>query len=331
MNEFELIQQFFQSRSVSDLPASSGVRVGIGDDCAVLGASPEDTVISTDTLVEGRHFPADCRADIVAGRALGSSASDLAAMGARPLGFTLALSLPSINEGWLAQFSQRLSDCAGRWHLPLIGGDTVRGPLVVTMTVLGRVVKNGALLRHGASEGDDLWVSGHLGDAAGGLAIIQDRCPTALTTSDRDYLLQRYRQPEPRLLLGSFLVGVASAAIDVSDGLLADAGHILRASGRGARLDTDALPVSQPLINALGYEQATTKALTGGDDYELCFTAPVSQRKLLTGLSGASQINTRLSRIGTITTEPGLKVIQDGQLKEVCEHGFDHFRFAKPK
>jgi len=331
LNEFELIQEFFQSRSASGLPGSSAIRVGIGDDCAVLGASWDDTVISTDTLVEGRHFPVNCEAGIVAGRALGSSVSDLAAMGAKPLGFTLALSLPNIDQAWLAQFSQRLFECAGKWQIPLIGGDTVRGPLVVTISVLGRVVKDGALLRQGANAGDDLWVSGFLGDAAGGLCVIQDRCPTALTGSDREYLLQRYRQPEPRLLLGSLLVGLASAAIDVSDGLLADAGHLLRASGKGARLDTDALPVSQPLKNGLGYEQAVMAALSGGDDYELCFTASVSQREILSGLSGTSQINTRLSRIGTVTTEPGLKVIKDRRIMESCEPGFDHFQSANSK
>jgi len=337
MNEFELIRKYFQSKTstnnadiraitdVDPIKKAQAIRTGIGDDCAVFSASEQETVISTDTLVEGRHFPRCCSGAVVASRALGSAVSDLAAMGAQPLGFTLSLSLPAFDDVWLTQFSNALFHCSEKWQIPLVGGDTVRGPLVVTVTVLGRVDHGQVLFRTGADTGNDIWVSGSLGDAAGGLAVTLGSCANDLPQTVQDYLRRRFEQPEPRLQVGAYLTGIATAAIDISDGLLADLGHILKASGRGAVLRTEILPIGRELKQAMGGEEALVAALTGGDDYELCFTASARLRSRITDFSVQTGSDCKLTRIGTIVAEPELAVYQEGKRRFFSQQGYKHF------
>jgi thiamine-monophosphate kinase len=321
MNEFDLIHVYFQSRFAELTSSSSGIRLGIGDDCAIFAGSLEETVVSTDTLISGRHFPENCPGDVVAARSLGAAASDLASMGVKPLGFTLALSMPEYNAEWLSKFSETLLCCAEKWQLPLVGGDTVCGSLVVTITVFGRVASGQALLRQGACAGDDIWVSGTLGDAAGGLALTSGQIVSG-TIGDQAYLRRRYEAPQPRLSLGQRLRGLATAAIDVSDGLLADLGHILKASVTGARVQIEHLPVSKELRAVVGWDAALLAALTGGDDYELCFTAAPGLRGVI---SAAADKECILTRIGNITAEPALKVFQGEVERNLSRHGFKHF------
>lgn len=227
MNEFELIRRYFAAARCAQ--GGDGVVLGIGDDCALLALpAGEQLAVSTDTLVAGVHFPESCDAFLLGQRALAVSASDLAAMGATPLAFTLALTLPSANESWLAEFARGLQTMAQSCSLALVGGDTTRGPLSLTLTVFGRVPNGQALLRSGAQVGDLLCVGGELGDAAGALPLVLGQREAAADISEA--LLARYWSPQPQLALGQALRGRATAALDISDGLLADCGHIAKAS-----------------------------------------------------------------------------------------------------
>ncbi len=269
MDEFSLIYRYF-----SALGRGEAVSLGVGDDCALLNlGAGEQLATSVDTLVEGVHFPSDAFPEDIAYRAVATAVSDLAAMGARPLAMTLALTLASAEDFWLHAFSEGLAAAVSDFSLPLIGGDTTRGPLTITVQVLGAVPAQGALLRSGASPGDSVYVSGSLGDAAGGLALLQDR----LDVSDPDhgeYLLARFWRPRPPISMGLELIGKASAAIDVSDGLLADLAHIAAASGVAIDILAESVPISAALAASANPDQALEWALSGGDDYELCFCLP---------------------------------------------------------
>jgi thiamine-monophosphate kinase len=266
--EFSLIYRYF-----SDLGRGAAVDLSVGDDCAILrlGAG-ERLATSVDTMVAGVHFPADSFPEDIGFRAVAAAASDLAAMGARPLGMTVALTLPEADELWLNAFSQGLAAAVADFGLPLVGGDTTRGPLTISVQVLGALPMEQALLRGGASVGDEVYVSGTLGDAAGALAFLQEQWQPA--PHHAQYLLDRFNRPRARIDLGRALLGRASAAIDVSDGLLADAGHMAAASGVKICIETDLLPLSPALSSHHSREQVLQWALTGGDDYELCFCLP---------------------------------------------------------
>ncbi len=318
LNEFELIRRFFSPLSAAD----ENVVCGIGDDCALLALAPgEQLATSVDSMVAGRHFPVDADPGKLGWRCLAAATSDLAACGARPLGFTLALTLPSADESWLAAFASGLGEAARAFELPLVGGDTTRGPLTLSLQVLGSVSAGAALRRSGARDGDHIWVSGSLGDARAALDLL-DRDIAGLHSGQA--LLDRYWRPQPRLALGRALVGIASAAIDVSDGLAADLQHILECSGVGADLHAGALPLSDALRHHYSAEQATAYALGGGDDYELCFTAAPEQGARLQAL--ALELQLPLSRIGAITAAPGLRCTDAGGRPLALQYaGFQHF------
>lgn len=331
MGEFELIERYFKR------PARNAA-LGVGDDCALLQAAPgTQLAISCDMLVEGRHFLSTTDPFKLGHKALAVNLSDLAACGAKPLAFTLALALPRADDAWLAPFSQGLFALADAHGCELIGGDTTKGPLNICITVFGEVpVVNGrsqALLRSGAQAGDDLYVSGTLGDAR--LALEVFRGTVSVPTPVFEAARLRMEQPTPRVALGLALRGIATAAIDVSDGLLGDLGHILQQSGVGATVNAD---TAATLVAARAYYTKTPNlfateitldqwrdwALAGGDDYELLFTAPVSQRQAVATAAQASQ--TPVTRIGQIDQQRGLRLV-DGQGQTVPNNytSFDHF------
>ena len=349
MNEFELIARYFDRRHVSNStgPGPARVLAGIGDDCALLAPRTGHALaVSTDLLVAGRHFEADGDPAALGWKTLAVNLSDLAAMGARPLAFTLGVALPSIDEAWLDGFSHGLFDCATRFDCPLVGGDTTRGPLTLCVTIFGEVEAAHALRRDAARVGDDIWVSGTVGAAALVLARRRrdasdstphghdvpptasrgDDCPDGRGT-DRydargDDALDR---PLPRIALGLALRGVAHAAIDVSDGLAQDLGHLLVASRCGAALQLDALPLVDD--GATDLDSRRRLALTGGDDYELCFTAPGARRDAVGRAAAAA--GTRVTRIGRIVDGSGLHVV-DGDGRTWPDDGaplsgYDHF------
>lgn len=310
MGEFDLIRRYFQR------PATAGVDVGVGDDCAVLVPTPGARwLVSSDMLVEGRHFLSTVDPARLGHKALAVNLSDLAACGAAPRGFTLALALPRVDEAWLAGFSRGMLALADAHGCPLVGGDTTQGPLNLCITVFGEAPAGQALLRSGARVGDEIWVSGALGDAR--LALEVFRGTVVLPGDGFEAVRAAMECPAPRVALGQALRGVATAALDLSDGLLGDLGHILAASGVGACIDVDALPRSAVLAAQPAALQCTC-VLAGGDDYELVFTAPPGAR-----LPSSS---VPLTRVGVIEAEPGLRVV-DGR-GDAVEHGlrsFDHF------
>ena len=314
LGEFELIARYF-SRPV----ARRDVLVGVGDDAALLEVpAGQALAAATDTLVEGRHFLPDAPPESVGHQALAVNLSDLAAMGAEPAWALLALSLPEPDTHWLEGFARGFHALADRAGLTLVGGDTVRGPRVVTVQVLGFVPAGLALRRDGARPGDVLYASGSLGDAAAGLKLLRDGRRADTDSS----LVRRYRFAEPRLALGIALRGVASAAIDVSDGLLGDLGKLCDASGVGAILELEQLPLSRALLASFDATQAERFALGGGDDYELAFAVPraaVSEMETSLGTIG------RITRIGEIVTGHGVRCQRAGQTVEPEIAGYDHF------
>lgn len=313
--EFELIERFFTRRGAT----RADVRLGVGDDAAlVTPAAAAECVLALDTLVADAHFPAGMDARFVGHRALAVNLSDLAAMGAEPAWALLGLTLPSVDEHWLTGFSAGLDALARRCNVALVGGDTTRGPLTVTIALAGTVPAGQALLRSGARPGDDLWISGTPGDAAAGLAILQGRL--AAQGRARDALLHRFQLPEPRIALGLALRGIATACIDVSDGLAGDLAKLCAASGVGADVESRELPLSAGLCSAAGPEARLRFALGGGDDYELLFTAPAAHRAQLAAL----EAGVVLRRIGATSESAGVRI--DGAPPErEAGHGFDHF------
>ncbi|QPR36468.1 thiamine-phosphate kinase [Delftia acidovorans] len=321
MGEFDLIRRFFQR------PVRRAA-LGVGDDCALLAPAPGmQLAVSSDMLVEGRHFFADVDPRRLGHKSLAVNLSDLAACGARPLAFTLALSLPRADAAWTEAFAGGLLALADAHGCELVGGDTTQGPLNICITVFGEVPPGQALLRSGARAGDDIWVSGSLGDARLALEALLGH--TTLPPGTLAAARQRLEAPTPRVALGQALRGIASSALDVSDGLLGDLGHILEQSRVGASLDTRLVT---PLLDAgrhtpLAIDLLHQCTLSGGDDYELCFTAP-SDRRAAVQAAGRDSA-TRVTRIGCIEEQPGLRLIgPDGAAMAPRWTSFDHFAAA---
>ncbi len=319
MNEFELIRDYFARQPVT----RADVVVGIGDDAAVLELPVDrQLVVSTDMLVAGVHFPQETAPAAVGYKALAVNLSDLAAMGASPAWFTLNLSLPAADPVWLRAFCAGLFDLAGAFGLQLVGGDTTRGPLTIGIQIAGFVPHGQALLRSGARPGDGIYVTGWLGDAALGLMCLREQL--RLPESDRAQVLQRLERPTPRVHEGEALRGLASACIDISDGLVADLGHVLEASGVGAQVELATLPLSA-VYQAVRGQVGWNPAVARGDDYELCFTVPAQRQPALEAL--AAQFDCAIRRIGVIEARPGLRLVEpSGAAFRPDIPGFDHFR-----
>ena len=323
MTEFDVIARYFTRFAKQAV-------LGVGDDCALLSPSPGmQLAVSSDMLVAGRHFFSDVSPYSLGHKALAVNLSDLAACGATPVAFTLALALPLIDESWLREFSRGLWALADSHHCDLIGGDTTQGPLNICLTVFGEVPQGRALLRSGAKVDDDIYVSGTLGDAHLALLALQGKIellPDVLAATR-----QRLELPTPRVTLGTALRGIATSAIDISDGLAGDLGHILKASGVGAGVNTE-IAIGLIAVSALimGVESQFTSqkmletVFSGGDDYELAFTAPPAARQAVQAASASSK--TPVTRIGVIQSEPGLRLV-DGHGQPVIGQfpSFDHF------
>jgi thiamine-monophosphate kinase len=319
MGEFELIRRHF-----SRLGTERGdVRIGVGDDGAVVVPPPSrELVMVTDSLVESVHFPPGSPAASIGHRAFAVNLSDLAAMGAEPSWALLALTLPSADGDWLAEFSRAAGDLCRKHGVALIGGDTTRGPLSVTVTLVGFVPVGAALERKGGRPGDAVFVSGSTGDSAAGLALEQGRLQVADAVSAQ-FLRDRFLFPTPRCGIGVALRGIASACIDVSDGLGGDLEKLCVASGCGAELDAAALPVSAALLEAVGRETARAYALTGGEDYELLFTVPLARLEAMT--NAIARGLGPVTRIGTLVQGKGVRVSADDGVMQFSGSGFDHF------
>jgi thiamine-monophosphate kinase len=327
LSEFDLIKQYFIRDVRADRQLASRATLGIGDDCALLTPSPGmQMAISSDMLVEGRHFFAGADARMLGHKCLAVNLSDLAAMGARPIAFTLALALPAADPDWLAGFSRGLFELADEFDCELIGGDTTRGPLTICITIFGELAPGQALRRDAALAGDDVWISGTLGDARLALAGLQGEL--VLQPATLALAAPRMHTPAPRVALGRALAGagLAHAALDISDGLAGDLGHILAASNVGATLDADALPAGPALATR---DRALRRQFTsaGGDDYELCFTAAPRHRAAIAEAAAASA--TAVTRVGVIEAAPGLRFVDaDGRPLALSKAGFDHFATA---
>ena len=313
MSEFDLIRRYFTR-------ATPGAVLGVGDDAALLQVSTGNVLaVSTDMLVSGTHFFPDANPFQLGHKTLAVNLSDLAAMGAAPRWAMLAIAMPAADESWLERFSAGFFALAEQYGVDLVGGDTTRGPLNLCVTIFGEVPAEQALRRDGAQPGDDVWVSGELGDAALALAHLQQRI--VLDEPAFEACALRLHRPQPRIELGLALRGIANSAIDISDGLLADLGHILEASQLGAEIEFEAVPVSAWLRE----RSRQRLALCGGDDYELCFTAPAARRAEIERL--AAQLGLPLTRIGKIVAGRGC-IVQDarGQPIAIEDGGYDHFR-----
>jgi len=332
LGEFDLIQRFFKAGAdAMHSNNDKGIALGIGDDCALLWpVAGEEIAITSDMLVEGRHFLPNANPELLGRKALAVNLSDLAAMGARPIGFTLAIALPKIDTVWLDAFARGLFAVANQYSCPLIGGDTTAGPLTISITALGNIPSGKAIRRSGAQVGDDIWVSGCVGDARLTLAAL--RYEIKLPEEDFKQIESRMHTPTPRIELGIKLRGVANAALDISDGLLGDLQHILKQSQVSAEVFLEQLPKSATLQKQSESIQ-NQFAATGGDDYEICFTAPLDKRSVIDQIS--KELNLPLTRIGS-TTE---KVDEAKRLRLLNKNGdlldnaktvellksFDHF------
>lgn len=315
MSEFDLIAKYFTR-------ATPNADLGVGDDAALLRVRDgHQLAVSVDMLVAGTHFFHNALPYDIGWKSLAVNISDMAAMGANPKWATLAIALPKINENWLAEFSRGLFACADKFKVDLIGGDTTRGPLNISVQIMGEVPTNEALRRDGAKTDDDIWVSGKLGSAAIGLAYLQGKA--TLTNDVAADCLQALHNPMPRTTLGLALRNVANSCIDVSDGLLADLGHILKASSLGATINLDTIPCHDFLRSHADDPVVQQYILAGGDDYELVFTAPKLQRNTINQLS--QQLNLALSLIGEITQNQDLQVLHKQQKLDITKKGFDHF------
>lgn len=326
--EFDIIARYFK-RPVRQV--SQGAHLGIGDDCALIGLAPGlEMAVSTDMLVSGTHFFPDTDPERLGHKTLAVNLSDLAAMGAVPRYATLALAMPVADEAWIEAFARGFFRLAGEHGVELIGGDTTRGPLTLCVTVFGELPQGTAIRRDGASAGDDIWVSGHLGSAALGLAHLKGELTSAQALSAHEALeaIQSLEQPLPRMMLGSKLRGIATGMLDVSDGLVGDLAHIAVASGLDAELIRDAVPITAMLAR----QDETVRwrcALAGGDDYELCFTAPPDRRADVLAAGQAAQVQvTRIGRMEAARSATGavLVVGGDGEPCAPTVLAYDHFR-----
>ena len=310
--EFDLIARIRARAGTRD-----DVVLGIGDDAALLAPPPGlQLVVTADTLNAGVHFPHDSAPADIGWKSLAVNLSDLAAMGAAPAWCTLSLSLPQPDAAWIDGFLDGFLDLAGEHGIALVGGDTTRGPLSISVTAMGLVEPCRALRRDGARVGDDVWVTGTLGDAAGGLARLSGEQVPALRA--------RLDHPSPRVDAGRALRSIATACVDVSDGLLADLGHIASRSGVAAQVEVDALPMSEALRAAFDEATRTAMQASGGDDYELCFSAPADARDRVEALS--SQLGLRITRIGRMAAGEGVQAVRaDGRPWSSARRGYDHF------
>jgi thiamine-monophosphate kinase len=315
LGEFEIIKRYFE-REARD-PA---VILGVGDDAAVIDVDGP-LVVAVDTLVEGRHFPPTLPPESVGHRSLAVNLSDLAAMGARPRWACLALTLPKADPDWLEAFAAGFFELASRFGVDLVGGDTTRGPLIISVQLLGTIESTSALTRAGGRPGDDVYVTGSLGDAAAALALL-----TGQESDNADLpseLMHRFAYPEPRVDMGLGLSALAHSAIDVSDGLVADLGHICERSRCGAELAVEKLPLSTALLGRFPLDAARQFALTGGDDYELCFTAAPEAAEAIEQL--ADSLNLTLTSIGRLTDGDRLDVQLGGRSLDIGVAGYAHF------
>ena len=332
LGEFDVIQRFFKTQSEAMLAGNPrSVTLGIGDDCALLKTDPhEEIAITSDMLVSGRHFFEDANPEWLGWKALAVNLSDLAAMGAKPLGFTLALALPKADPSWLEAFSKGLFAIANQYSCPLIGGDTTAGPLNICITAFGSIPKEKAIHRSRALKDDDIWVSGTVGDARLTLAAL--RHEITLSKTDLALIEPRMHQPTPRVELGIALREIASSALDISDGLLGDLRHILKQSNKDAEVFLGRIPKSATLLKQSADTQ-TQYAACGGDDYELCFTAPISQREAITKIG--ANLNLPLTQIGSIKSmqnlAPEIRLINNAGVTlnqpeaNTLLQSFDHF------
>jgi thiamine-monophosphate kinase len=324
-SEFQLIQQFFQ-REQAEHP-TAGVVLGIGDDCALLQIpAGQQLAVSVDTLVAGVHFPADAAPELIAERALRTNLSDLAAMGADPLWFTLALTMPKADEDWLRGFSRGLFRCAREYGIALVGGDTTSGPLAITIQVMGACQPQHSLRRDGANVGDFVLVTHFVGDGAAALAAIQQEY--SLTDEHRAYLHDRFYRPVPRLQESQFIRELASSALDISDGLAADLQHICTASDVGAVIYVEDLPLSPAVQSLLEQSSANQQqiyrwALSGGDDYELCFTLAPEKMPELAMLIAQGKLSATV--VGEITAGNAVSCELNGELFALPKRGYQHF------
>ena len=316
MSEFELINRFFRSAS----RARQDVITGIGDDCAVLKVpSNKLLAVSTDTLIAGTHFPVETSARDIGFKSLAVNLSDLAAMGADPAWVSLALSLPEANDEWLGEFVAGMCELTDKYHVQLIGGDTTRGALSITIQVFGFLEPEKVLQRNQARAGDLIYVSGTIGDAGLGLKYILNKDANA-----EPYFVERLNRPTPRLALSEKIRSISRCAIDISDGLLADLGHICEQSECGAVLDLEHVPVSDELKKHYANNINWQQVLGSGDDYELCFTiSPDYQNRLV---QIASELDLRLTKIGKITADKKIScLLENGNQVELASAGYDHF------
>ncbi len=320
--EFGMISRFLDR---GRFQTGKDVIVGPGDDCALVTVPPGFCMAySIDTCVAGVHFPSDSSAETVAYRSLGSSVSDLAAMGATPHVFTIALTLPDNDLDWLEQFAVAMGEMAGELDIMLAGGDLTRGPLTVTVHVTGLLRQGDGMLRSGAKPGDFIYVSGTLGDAAAGLQYLVAN--QMGTSAEIDYLVARFCRPQPRIALGLELVNIASAAIDISDGLMADLGHICESSAVGARVEAAWIPLSMALRTTESSVRAQEFGINGGDDYELCITVPPTRAGQLEAISERTGV--ALTRIGSITADPLVVCVGPDGEPLVTKRGYQHFDAA---
>ncbi len=308
ITEFSLIDRFFKRQLINH----DTTGLGIGDDCALLSVPQGyELAVTTDTMVENVHFFPDCDPYDLGHKLLAVNLSDLASMGAKPLAVTLALTLPKLDESWLAAFAEGFFALAERYNVDLIGGDTTLGPLTLTVTALGLLPTGKALKRSGANAGDYICVTGNLGDAGLGFKV-----KNGYQCSQTDTALQRFNRPEPQVAIGQRLLGIANACIDISDGLSGDLGHILIASGVGACLDWEVMPLSDPVLAYILDTGDWLMPLTAGDDYELCFTVSPDKMSELADIA--------YTKIGSIESQPGIRINQDGMIKPLQGKSFEH-------
>ena len=318
--EFDLIRKYFTR-------PTKHTDLSVGDDAALISVGEDmELAISSDMLVAGTHFFHDANPYKLGWKSLAVNISDMAAMGANPKWATLAIALPHLDNHWLAEFSRGFFACASMFNIDLIGGDTTRGPLAISVQIMGEVARGTAIKRSGAKVDDDIWVSNTLGDAALGLAHMQDKLQDEFPLDDGyiEYCLHALHTPQPRVGLGLALRSIANSAIDISDGLLSDLGHILKASNVGAEVHLKQLPVSVFISQHLREKQIQQYVVAGGDDYELCFTAPVGLREEIHSIG--RELNLTLTHIGHITSTPDLLVVDESQnLIRFNKTGYDHF------
>jgi len=314
--EFDVIARHFTR------PATNAV-LGVGDDCALVGISRGmELAVSVDTMVSGTHFFPDVDPENLGHKSLAVNLSDMAAMGAMPYWAMLALTLPKVDHDWLAAFAKGFFDLAEEFEVSLVGGDTTRGPLTLTVTIMGEVPIGAALRRSGAKAGNDVWVSGRIGDAA--LAVAHRHGKLVLEESDYHEAVMRLYEPTPRVALGQALRGMATAAIDVSDGLLADLGHICSLSKVGAVVELAAIPLSPIGARHVASDAGRNAIVAGGDDYELCFTAHPNSRESLQDL--ARVLDVPITRIGQVKRGKGVSLVgADGKPVKIDGRGYDHF------